>query len=262
MWLAPAFYIRAFAPEKKAADRYLYLPSVGFCILVAAGIRRIRVSDRELFGVPAGQGAAALALFVTLSGASLAQEMNWSSDVVMFYRATQIAPNNDVAKEDLAIALMAQGHYDRAVPLLEQVMQHKPNRWAVLDYLGVAHYYLGNYQHAIDYLTRAIEVNDSNAQEYAYLGLSQLKLGQRAPAAGNFQVALRLKPDQEDCHFGLGLILEQQGQLQEAVHEYEAELKLQPTNEALRKHMNEVQARLSSQSATKQPVPSREHPRL
>ena len=258
VWLAPAFYIRAFAPEKKAGDRYLYLASVGFCILAAAGIRRIRLPRREFFGVPGAQSAAALALAMTLTGATLTQEMNWSSDLVLFYRASRIAPRNDIAKENLAIALMMRGRYERALPLLLDVVRRKPKRWPVLNYAGLAYYHLADYQHAIDYLSRAIEVNDADAQEYAYLGLSQLKLAQPAPAAQNLQIALRLKPDQEDCHFGLGLILEQQGMLQAALNEYEAELKLQPTNAALQKYVKEVQARISPQSAMQQPAASQE----
>jgi protein O-mannosyl-transferase len=129
IWLLPAFYIRAFSTEKKAGDRYMYLPSVGFCILAGAAIRRIRSADREVLGVPVLQGATALVLAATLSAGTLSQETYWSSDLLLFYRALKIAPKNDIGKENLAASLMSQEHFTQAIPLLLDVVEHKPKRW-------------------------------------------------------------------------------------------------------------------------------------
>ena len=252
IWLIPAFYIRAFSPEKKAGDRYLYLPSVGFCILAGAAIRRIRVPDRELLGMPAAQGATALVIAATLATATATQENHWSSDLLLFYRALKIAPENDIGKENLAASLMTQEHFAQAVPLLLEVVQHKPKRWTALNYLGISYYHVRDYPRAVEYLTRATAIDVSDARQYAYLGLAYLKLGASGPAAENFQAALRRNPNQEECHFGLGLLFEQRGELQEALREYNVELKLQPANTALQKYVDEFQSRLNSHSAVKQ----------
>jgi protein O-mannosyl-transferase len=146
IWLLPAFYIRAFSVDRKASDRYLYLPSVGFCILLGAALRRVRVPRRELLGIPAGQGAAALIVVATLTTGALFQEIYWSSDLLLFYRALKIAPRNDMSKEDLGVALMRDGHFAQAVPLLLDAVQHKPERWSLLSSLGISYYHLGSIQ--------------------------------------------------------------------------------------------------------------------
>src|SRR5260221_1667908 len=51
MWLlvglAPALYLRNFGNGDFVRDRYMYLPSIGFSILAALGLRRVRPSSRQ-----------------------------------------------------------------------------------------------------------------------------------------------------------------------------------------------------------------------
>src|SRR5262249_50788541 len=160
------------------------------------------ISNREVAGAPAAQGASALVLAATLGVGALSQQTYWSSDVLLFYRALKIAPKNDMSKENLSATLMAQGHFAQAVPLLQDAVQYKPQRWNLLNYLGISYYHLRDYPKAVDYLSRAIAVDPREPGQYAYLGLAQLKLGQSYLAAENFQTSLRLEPKQWECHFG------------------------------------------------------------
>jgi protein O-mannosyl-transferase len=249
LWLVPALYLRSFGSDKKVGDRYVYLASAGFCILVAAVIRRIRIPTRERFLVRIAQVTATVLVSGVLILGTVSQMKYWSSDVLLFYRALEIAPKNDTGRENLAAALMNQDHFAQAIPLLLDVFKNQPQRWTILSYLGVSYYHIGDYPKSVDYLTRAIAVNPTDAREHSYMGLALLKLGSWGLAADSFQDSLRIKPEQMECHFGLGLILEHQGDWQEAMREYQAAVKIEPANLALRQHVNEFQARLNSRSA-------------
>jgi len=168
---------------------------------------------------------------------------------LLFYRALEIAPKNDIGRENLAAALMNQGHFAQAIPLLLDAFKNNQQRWTILSYLGVSYYHIGDYPKSVDYLARAIAVNPTDAREHSYMGLALLKLGRWDLATDSFQDSMRIKPEQMECHFGLGLILEHQGEWREAMREYEAAVKIEPANPALRQHVNEFQARLNSQSA-------------
>jgi protein O-mannosyl-transferase len=250
LWLVPALYLRSFAPDKRVGDRYVYLASVGFCILVAAGIRRIRIPARE---TSIGQVTVTIVAAVALIYGTLSQESYWSSDVLLFYRALEIAPKNDTARENLAASLMTEDHFAQAIPLLTDVVQRQPQRWSILSYLGISYYHVGNYPKAMDYLSRAIAIDPTDAGEHTYMGLTLLKLQRWDLAVDSFQYSLRLKPEQMECYLGLGFILERRGEWQEAMRDYEAALKIQPRNPTLRQYVAEFQARLNSRSAAKQP---------
>ena len=252
LWLIPALYLRAFSSDKKVGDRYVYLASIGFCILVAAAIRRIRIPARQTFAGPIAQVTATLLAAVVLIYGTLSQETYWSSDVLLFYRALEIAPKNDTAKENLSASLMTQEHFTQAVPLLLDVEKNQPQRWSILNYLGISYYHLGEYPKAVDYLSRAIAIDPTDAREHTYMALTLLKLHKRDLAMDSFQDSLRIKPDQMECHFGRGLILEDRGEWQDAKREYEAALKIQPANPALRQYLDKFQARLSSHSTAAQ----------
>src|SRR5262249_52508691 len=251
LWLAPALYLRAFSSDKKVGDRYVYLASIGFCILVAAAIRRIRIPARATPVGPIAQVTATVLAAVMLFYGTLSQETYWSSDVLLFHRALEIAPKNDTAKENLSASLMTQDHFAQAIPLLLEVVKNKPQRWSILTYLGIAYYQVGEYPKAGDYLSRAIAIDPTDAREHTYMGLTLLKLGRRDLALDSFRDSLRIKPEQMECHFGLGLILEERGDWQEAMREYEAAMKMQPANPALQQYVNKFQARLNSHSTAK-----------
>jgi len=251
LWLVPALYLRSFSSDKKVGDRYIYLASIGFCILLAAAIRRIRIPSRETFARPIAQITATIVVVAVLVAGTVLQETYWSSDILLFYRALEIAPKNDFAKENLSAALMTQEHFAQAVPLLLDVVKRQPQRWSVLAYLGVSYYHLKEYPKAMDYLSHAIAIDPTDARENTYMGLTLLKLHRLDRAEESFQDSLRIKPEQMECHFGLGLIFEQRGEWQEAMREYETALKIQPRNPALQRYVKGFQARLTSPSAIK-----------
>lgn len=251
LWLVPALYLRSFSSDKKVGDRYVYLASIGFCILLAAAIRRIRVPSRYTFARPIAQIAAIMLVALTLIAGTLAEETYWSSDILLFYRALEIAPKNDFAKENLSAALMSQEHFAQAVPLLLDVVKRQPQRWNILAYLGISYYHLKDYSKAVDYLSHAIAIDPTDARENTYMGLTLLKLHRLDRAEESFQDSLRIKPEQMECHFGLGLIFEQRGEWQKAVREYDTALKMQPRNPALQRYIKGFQARLNSPSGMK-----------
>jgi protein O-mannosyl-transferase len=252
LWLIPVLYLRAFSPDKKVGDRYVYLASIGFCILVAAAIRHIRIPARQTFAGPIAQVTATVLAAVVLIYGTLSQETYWSSDILLFYHALKVAPKNDFAREHLAAALMTHNRFTQAVPLLLDVEKNQPQRWSILSYLGISYYQLGDYTKAIDYLSRAIAIDPTDAREHTYMALTLLKLHKRDLAMDSFQDSLRIKPEQMECHFGRGLILEDRGEWQDAKLEYEAALKIQPANPALRQYVDKFQARLNSHSAAEQ----------
>ena len=106
-WIAvlmvpPIAGIYAFIQEDLVHDRYLYLPSVGFAIVLAWAIRSIKSDGRELLGAPQVPVAITLVLGCALAAGTALQNVYWMNDLILYAHAVNAAPKNVIAINHLA----------------------------------------------------------------------------------------------------------------------------------------------------------------
>jgi tetratricopeptide (TPR) repeat protein len=246
LWLVlpilPVLDLRVFPEGQLVHDRYLYLPSCGLALLVAWGLRRLRVGSARLLGQPALQVGLAVALGLAL-GVSVTRETGYfASDTTFFQHANSMLASGDAAKSNLASLLGNQGQLGEATRLYEEVWRSKPDSWEVNYNLGYAYYLQGRLPDADRLLSRAVQIDPSRPESFFYLGLTRLKLGDVNGAAADVQRAIAIRPDAEHYHFALGVILRLQGNLPGALSEFRAELELDPDNSAARQQAAEIEA--------------------
>lgn len=164
--------------EEFARDRYLYLPSVGIFLLLAMAIRKLPQKGERWLGLPRAQSAAALLLALLMAVATATQLLPWASELLLFYRATQTAPNSAIAHIGLGVALRNRGETARGIAEFQEAYRLRPDFWTSNFYLGGAYYYAGHPAEAVPYLRRAIEINDSaGLSQFQYLGRALAILG-------------------------------------------------------------------------------------
>jgi tetratricopeptide (TPR) repeat protein len=240
--ILPLLYIPAFTKGDIAHDRYLYLPSVGFVMLIALALRRMRLGTAKLMGAPAAQVACASALAIAFSMGTAVQELYWANEMLLYRRGVAISPQSALVRNNLANVLLDRGEMDEAVRLYQQVLQHDPEYWRANFNLGYAFFRAGRLQDAEHYFQRAIQQNPRDADEYAYMGMTYLKQGRPAEAEAQLRTAIQLQPQGEGYHLGLGLALELQRKPAAAAEEYKRELAMHPQNQHARARLNQVQA--------------------
>ena len=108
--LLPLLNLSVFFPGEIVHDRYLYLPSIGFSILVALALKRIGSGQARLFGQPAFQVVAAIVLTVLLGITTAAQNCSLGKRPSVVLSRRDIAPNNDMAKNNLATEMDEAGN--------------------------------------------------------------------------------------------------------------------------------------------------------
>ena len=122
--LAPALYLRNFGNGDFVRDRYMYLPSIGFAILAALGLRRLPSIKR--WNAQAVQGCAVVLLCGGYVCASLAQQVYWGSDLLLLVRGQSLYPGNPYAVAGLAKEYSQRGAHDRAIELAQSVVKDHP----------------------------------------------------------------------------------------------------------------------------------------
>jgi len=208
-----------------AHDRYLYLPSIGFAMLVAMAVRRIRIGKLRLFGVPAMQASTVLLLALVFGISTPLQDRYWANDLVLYGRGVEQTPQNKLARTNLGNAMGEEGRYAQSIALYRQVLAQDPNFWLAVYNMGYTSYRMGNLPQAEKYFERAIAINGVDSDEYFYLGLTWLKLGRVNEAEKAVRQALRLQPEGFAYHFAMGMILKLKGNLPGAMAEFKHELR-------------------------------------
>jgi len=122
--LAPALYLRNFGNGDFVRDRYVYLPSIGFAILLALACRHLPPIKR--WSAPVVQGGAVAVLCVAYIGASVAQQAYWANDLLVVMRGQSLYSGNPFTMAWLASEYSRRGAHDRAIQLAEEAAIKHP----------------------------------------------------------------------------------------------------------------------------------------
>lgn len=248
VWLGlpilPLLNIQVFVPGEIAHDRYLYLPSVGFSILAALALRHLHLGRARVFGQSAIKVGAAIGLASLLALGTVHQSLYWADDLLLYYRGYTVAPNNNLATNNLAIVAAERGLHDVAIKLYKQVISRSPNFWLSNYNLGYTYYKLGMLPEAEQCFRRSIELDARDGDQFLYLGLTRMKMGRLQEAQAAIRHAIKIRPEGRGYHFALGVILKTQGDLPGALNEFKAELVNHPNLAPARAQIAELEARL------------------
>jgi len=156
--------------QELVAEHFLYLPSVGFCLLVALFVERGLAVRRAATAVA---GLFVLTLFL-LGARTVLRNRDWKDELTLWTKAVQAAPDSYWAHQRLGDAYKAQGRYEEAIREYKTVQALAPGY--ATEYIAIADSYrrLGRYGEAVDQFSMALEVSPSSVA--ARLGLSQTYL--------------------------------------------------------------------------------------
>ena len=171
-------------------------------------------------------------LVLHLSGNPVSSAQNHSANTTP---ADRPQPND--AKRLLALGnqSIAQGDYDEAIAIFQDLIKLSPGHAIALNNLGAALFKVGRYKEAEDCFQQAIKVAADYADPHSNLGNLLLMRGDFADAERSFRYALKINPRFVDARNNLGLTLVNSNSLRDARSHFEKVLKIEPrSTDALR----------------------------
>jgi protein O-mannosyl-transferase len=226
------------------ADRYSYMPSIGFFILVVWGAADF------LGPKPRGDlwltilGGAALTGCVLVTARQISC---WRSSQDLFLHAIAVTQNNYVAENALGKSFESAGDLPRALVLYRDAVKIEP-RYASSQYnYGLALIGIGQKDAALEHLAAAAKLDPDNPDAQFNLGVFFLQQKHFAEAAGCLQATLKLRPASAMAHYRLGQALTSQAKFNEAAAEFRTALRLQT-------HFPEAQQELADLLAAHPPL--------
>jgi len=140
----------------RAAERFLYLPSVGFVILLAraiSGLRRVSIVWATV----------CLAL-LPYSWTTLRRNRIWKDQETLFRSTVRDAPNSARAHYNLGTYLLGKGNYDEAIKFLRKALVLRPGFKEAQYNIACAYALKGDREKAISALTRAVRMGVEDAE--------------------------------------------------------------------------------------------------
>ena len=208
------------------AERLLYLPSVGFCLLTATLMEGIWVLDRRRLFVLVCTVLVAASLSRTW-----ARNSDWRDAETLFRAAVVAYPHSAKAHQGLGEAMMKRGDWLGALDEFRKAVVIYPQYAAAHYNSGLCYWWLRQYENAITAYERAVAIQPGYAQAWMNMGAAHHALGALPAAAAAYRQAIDTRPDFAPAWENLGHTYREMGDRGRAVAAYRAFLRLRPGHE-------------------------------
>ncbi|MEO7652582.1 MAG: tetratricopeptide repeat protein [Bryobacteraceae bacterium] len=217
--LVPVFEIRVFNPNDALHDRYLYLPSVGFCLMLSVVLRRLPMPV-----------ATTVPILAALAYGTVSQARYWENNQALFERAVTLTPRHAIANQCMGTVMFLRKRYSVAADYYRRAIEIQPNMADAIYGVGRSYYALGMAAESERYFLRYIAQRPRDPRPYLYYGLALMKRGELDDAERLIRFALKVRgPDEyANYHAALAEVLRKKGDPEGARREDEAESRENP----------------------------------
>ncbi len=261
--LMPAFYLPGLTQglENAFTERYLYLPSFGFVLLIALFIARVREKRPEW---TAALAIVCFVMTILYSIGTVSRNAAWKDSYTLWSDAAMKSPRSgephnalgDYFKEkgmldeaiahyqvgvslsprishihaNLGVAYAQKGMTDKSIEEIKVALLLEPGYPEAHDSLGVVYARMGRYAEAIKEFQAAADLDPSFENAYKHLGIAYSDVGQTDQAIEYLRKALTMNPYDADAHNNLGIAYVKKGLMDEAMKHFEAAVRLKPAD--------------------------------
>lgn len=208
------FFLIALTPvynlvpvDNPLAERYLYLPLVGF-IMSTVCITYLIAEKLKISPAHGNRYMPIVFLFVLiiLSFSVVKRNTLWRDNYSLWSDTVAKMPNSSRAHNNLGFVYYNLGRIDEAIREYRTAIKLR-----------------------FKYKT-ALHVDSNNAITHHNLGNAYYRKGQKIEALQEYITAIKLKPDYSDPHYSLGSVYFDLGMLTDAIQEYSIAIELKPSN--------------------------------
>lgn len=210
VFLLPVLNLKAFRPEESLLhDRYLYLPSIGFCILAAMALEqlssRFAARRREVFVTATVLAGAALL------GLTYYQNLSWQNEIAMTNNALKVTPQWPFLHNYIGAYYTDQHKYAEAEQAYLDAIKIDSRYYDAYSNLADIYREQGKLDHAEELYLKALDCGAPYADTYYNLGVTYINEGKLAQAEQPLLHALEIWPSHNKARYNLGWTYDREG---------------------------------------------------
>jgi len=226
--LAPVLNAR-WMPIFAFAERYLYLPSVGFCWLLGWGFLRLR----EVGAARSAVGRRALAtafgvLVVACAFRIITRNRDWQNNLTLYANTLAACPDAFYVRRDLGTTYWEMGNAEFAEREWREALTVAPQDPLTLVRLGVLGLKNQHYSEAVEFFKEALKVDPGNPDAHLYLGVTYMQTHSLELAESELRTAVSLFPLNSNARNALGMLYVGEGRAAEAEEQFRQSVEVGP----------------------------------
>ncbi|MBN1871686.1 MAG: tetratricopeptide repeat protein, partial [Candidatus Omnitrophica bacterium] len=206
------------------AEHWLYIPSIGFFIIIARILRMLYV--KKSFKIVSIASTAVLIIFLTVL--TIQNNRYWQNGITLYERTLKYAPDRAVLYNNLGILYADRGDTQEAIELFKKAVQLDPSYVYAYNNLGKAYNMIGNKKEAMDYYKKALELYPDSVESLYNIGNIYLDFDQPEKAIEQYKQAIKISPYYTKAYYNMGNAYRRIGKPEEAVPQYLNALKYNP----------------------------------
>ena len=207
------------------ADRYMYLPSIGFFIMVAWGAAELAANRRFL---KVSMGVSAVIVIALLTISTRKQVKYWQNNFTLFERALTVTGDNPSMLYNIGVVLETERQFDLALRCYREALKLYPSYFEAYCNIGNILWRQGKLDEAADNIRKALQINPEYPQAHNSLGLVLVAQNKIDEALVHFRRAVELMPSSVEMRHNLASVLQSKGELDEAINQYRKVLQINP----------------------------------
>lgn len=224
-----------------AADRYSYLPCLGWAVAAAGAAGEAhrslgRSGRRALVGV-------LVLVVVGLVPLTRRQSSVWHDSVALWSHVLAVDPQSAPAHNNLGTALARAGREADAAVEFSRAIELDHDYAEAHNNLATAWVHQGRRLEAVAEYREALRADPRYAMARDNLGAVLAELGRVDEAIAEYRRALEIDPEDAHAHDNLGAALAGQGKLDEAAAEFRRVLAINPDYAGAAEHLRTVLGR-------------------
>ncbi len=212
-----------FSLDTIGAERFLYIPSLVFCLFAAQLLER--VSPRYI-------KIAFVSLLTWYGYLTLERSIVWTSAHNYYKASVKENPVSAGARSGLGVVLMQKGMHEEAENLFLVAVNLSPQGAAPYYNLGMLYFEKNDMNKAGMYFEKAIEKNPANADAFIYMALI-CERQKKIESAEKFYIrALDLRSWDARAQYNIARLYLTSGKYEEALRHFREFLRLDPSDPA------------------------------
>jgi len=209
------------------ADRFLYLPSLGFCI--ALGV----LGEKALAKNKQATILIVITIFILLGIKTHTQTKIWKDDLSLWDFAVQHGPENDIVYKQRGIILGEMGEYDLAISDFNKALSIARDYGFVAAKIynnrGAAYFKKGMMQEAFDDFNAAIYFKKDYLEAFLNRGNAHQSIGKIDLAISDYSRCIEIDPEWSiEPYNNRGALYGSQGKFEPALADFEQALLIEP----------------------------------
>ncbi|KAM9803164.1 protein O-mannosyl-transferase TMTC4 [Syngnathus typhle] len=207
------------------AERVLYLPSSGYCLLLACALARCChrwVKYKKIFYFYI------LALMVTFVARCAHRSHQWRSEQSLFTSALNVCPLNAKVHYNVGKSLADRGNTTTAITYYREAVRLHPTYVHAMNNLGNILKERNELIEAEQLLSKAVLIQPDFAAAWMNLGIVQNSLSKFEQAERSYWNAIHFRKKYPDCYYNLGRLYADQQRHVEALNAWRNATVLKP----------------------------------